>query len=927
MVTRRVIGSWRVLRPDGSRVPGQGTITFKPSVLIRDSNTNQIVVQDPIIVTLSTQGTIDVQLQTTDQPGLNPTGWHWDVTEEITSLTVRRYQLELPAGGTFDLSAVEVPPTAVPLRPQDQYLKRLEIGPTTVLNPNQSPSVDQTTTNSVAELQFDLPRAPNVAIGNVTTGTPVQGPDASSSTTAQGDARFNFRLPRSRNVEAGTTSMVNPDQPANLSTAEDGNGDLTLNLSVPRAAEVTVGTVTESSPDSTPAVSSTVTDGDVALNFDLPRAAEVTLGATTVVNPDELPDVISTTTDGDVELSFDLPRAADVSLGTVTAVDNDQLPAITDSGTDGDVVLDVNLPKAKTLDLGTVTVVNPDVNPAISDSGDVNSAVFDVSIPRAAAVTVDTPATVVAADVDPSVASTTTDGDVEIAFTLPRAAEVTVATPATVLNPDQQPAVSSTTTDGDVEIAFSLPAAPTFAVGTVTTVGPSETADATDVGTDGNIVIDFDLPRGEKGWAPVLNVVTDGARRVLQVDDWTGGEGTKPATGDYIGATGLVSDIALAVDIRGEQGPSGTGSLDNLSDVIITDVADGDFIRYDTASGNWLNTGVDTDSVDEGATNLYYTDARVESVIAGSTTDDLDEGVTNLYYTDARAEAAADGRIAAATTDDLTEGASNLYFTDQRADDRIAAASIDDLADVDTTAAAASNLLQYDGADWKAVAQEEVNGNVYYRVKNASSTPISRGTVLGFAGTVGASGLLLVAPADLSVISEDYVVGLASDDLAGEAEGFATHFGQVRDLDTSAFSDGDVLWVDPATPGGLTATEPALPRVLIAAVVRSNATTGILQVRVAVEHALDTDDVTEAGNLYFTDQRADDRIAAASIDDLADVDVSAATTGDVLAYDGSDWVPDSTAVRSEDVSNIETITQANYDLLSPPDPNTLYIVI
>jgi len=149
--------------------------------------------------------------------------------------------------------------------------------------------------------------------------------------------------------------------------------------------------------------------------------------------------------------------------------------------------------------------------------------------------------------------------------------------------------VSSTTTDGDVEIAFSLPAAPTFAVGTVTTVGPSETADATDVGTDGNIVIDFDLPRGEKGWAPVLNIVIDGARRVLQVDDWTGGEGTKPATGDYIGATGLVSDIALAVDIRGEQGPSGTGSLDNLSDVVITDVADGDFIRYDTASGNWLN--------------------------------------------------------------------------------------------------------------------------------------------------------------------------------------------------------------------------------------------------------------------------------------------------------------------------------------------------
>lgn len=64
---------------------------------------------------------------------------------------------------------------------------------------------------------------------------------------------------------------------------------------------------------------------------------------------------------------------------------------------------------------------------------------------------------------------------------------------------------------------------------------------------------------GNDGWTPELAIVSDGDRRVQQVVDWFGGEGTKPATGQYVGATGLVSLIADAVDIRG---PVGSGSGD-----------------------------------------------------------------------------------------------------------------------------------------------------------------------------------------------------------------------------------------------------------------------------------------------------------------------------------------------------------------------------
>lgn len=62
---------------------------------------------------------------------------------------------------------------------------------------------------------------------------------------------------------------------------------------------------------------------------------------------------------------------------------------------------------------------------------------------------------------------------------------------------------------------------------------------------------------GKDGWAPITAIIADGARRVMQITDWTGGTGTKPATG-YVGATGLVAAIGDAVDLRGATGAAGS---------------------------------------------------------------------------------------------------------------------------------------------------------------------------------------------------------------------------------------------------------------------------------------------------------------------------------------------------------------------------------
>ena len=73
---------------------------------------------------------------------------------------------------------------------------------------------------------------------------------------------------------------------------------------------------------------------------------------------------------------------------------------------------------------------------------------------------------------------------------------------------------------------------------------------------------------GNNGWSPLFAVVEDGARRVLQLSDWTGGTGAKPAgAGKYLGPDGLVDAMADATDIRGAAGSGGEGGSVAWTDI------------------------------------------------------------------------------------------------------------------------------------------------------------------------------------------------------------------------------------------------------------------------------------------------------------------------------------------------------------------------
>lgn len=145
-----------------------------------------------------------------------------------------------------------------------------------------------------------------------------------------------------------------------------------------------------------------------------------------------------------------------------------------------------------------------------------------------------------------------------------------------------------------------------------------------------------------------------------------------------------------------------------------------------------------------------------------------------------------------------------------------------------------------------------VGQDVYYRVKNQSGVQINKGDTVGFAGTVGASGLLLAKKfiADGSEPSK-YFMGVAAANIANGADGYVVHFGKVRKFDTTGFSPGAILYADPVNAGGLTVTPPSAPNniITVAAVVNSDEQNGELFVRTTFGSKLSEDELVNLTSL------------------------------------------------------------------------------
>lgn len=256
-------------------------------------------------------------------------------------------------------------------------------------------------------------------------------------------------------------------------------------------------------------------------------------------------------------------------------------------------------------------------------------------------------------------------------------------------------------------------------------------------------------------------------------------------------------------------------------------------------------------------------------ITTGSTTDDLAEGTTNKYFTDQRAvdavsdeiDTAVSTAIDALDTDAIEEGTTNLYFTNQRALDATASAY-----DASGAAAAAQTAAEsyadglasnYDAAG--AASTAETNANTYTDTALEDYTPTS-----SLDTTVGGYGYL--KSADLSSYATESYVGTAIDNLVDGAPGLLDTLNEIA----AAINDDENYATTMTT--ALAGKQDELT---------AGSNIDITGDTISVT-GLDTDDVSEGTNLYFTNQRAID--ATSSSYDAA----GAAATAEQNAKDYAD---------------------------------------
>jgi hypothetical protein len=200
-----------------------------------------------------------------------------------------------------------------------------------------------------------------------------------------------------------------------------------------------------------------------------------------------------------------------------------------------------------------------------------------------------------------------------------------------------------------------------------------------------------------------------------------------------------------------------------------------------------------------------------------------------------------------------------------------------DFIQFDTTATVtdATGRLYYDDADMFQTLAFQMNGAViqhigeemYYRVKLSAGA--TKGQVLMFTGTLGASGGLTAAPATgLLPEQSSYILGISMQ--TGITNDWVTvvQFGEIKGINTTGgaetWAQGDVLYYNPAVAGGLTKNKPSAPNAiaLMAAVVYADASNGILFVRPTYGTVLGGTD----GNVQFTSLTGGDVIVYDSVD-------------------------------------------------------------
>ena len=127
--------------------------------------------------------------------------------------------------------------------------------------------------------------------------------------------------------------------------------------------------------------------------------------------------------------------------------------------------------------------------------------------------------------------------------------------------------------------------------------------------------------------------------------------------------------------------------------------------------------------------------------------------------------------------------------------------------------------------------------------------------------------------------------GLAESDILHNGVGYVVVEGQLNNVNTSMFTEGQLLWLSPTVPGGLTTTKPSAPNhmVFVGYVVRAHPTEGTIEVKIQNGFELE---------------------------ELHNVSAQSPNDGDVLVYDGATqlWKNQAIVVPPSNVYTVEYFT-------------------
>jgi hypothetical protein len=172
--------------------------------------------------------------------------------------------------------------------------------------------------------------------------------------------------------------------------------------------------------------------------------------------------------------------------------------------------------------------------------------------------------------------------------------------------------------------------------------------------------------------------------------------------------------------------------------------------------------------------------------------------------------------------------------------------AVPDLVSFNTGAAApawAAGQMFWDAADGTVTLDTEITNvrqqigqEIYVKARNHTGSTIVNGTVVYVSGATGNRPTIALAQGN-SASTSDKIIGITTHDITNNSEGLIVTQGVIHDLNTSAFTEGDTVYLSATTPGAFTTTRPAAPNyaIHVGHILRAHVSLGVLLVSIENE--------------------------------------------------------------------------------------------